>query len=267
MLRSTVLSHKQAFTNAFIGSVLFLLLTCSSFGQSLPKPRFLSDPHPYFKALILPAAKTCRPNARLAYGWMTRDELGRRWDFALVPADCGSNHIKATDRSGAPIQTVFQLHISAPGGNPRNPEILTLYLSDFDELAGPNFKVLYTKSWLSDRWDDIKDFISQITAILKPLIADIKKIIGDAKELWKDIEKLVEDARPLIAMVMGKGESSAAGRKAVARLLVTQAQTLKSGGSLLPHQRLGSALSMAMQQDPNLVKLFADSARTLTKGR
>ena len=134
MLRSTRLSHKQALTTIFTGSVLFLLLVCSSFGQTLNKPRFLSDPHPVFKSLTLPASTTCRPNARLAYGWMARDELGRRWDFALVPVDCAS-HIKATDLSGTPIPTVFQLQVSAPGGNPNHPEVLTLYLSDFDELA------------------------------------------------------------------------------------------------------------------------------------
>jgi hypothetical protein len=275
MVATTSITHKT-FVRVMCSMTLLVLLCCQAFGQSLEPPRILSEPRiqtsePRIqtRALILnPAPTACRPNPRLAYGWMARDAMGRRWDFALVPVDCGPTQIRAVDRSGRfpQIPVTYLLHISAPGGDPRRPQILTLHLSDFNELAGSEFTVLFAKSWLSDRWDEIKDLADKIVGIIKPLIKDLKEIIGDAKELWKDIQQLVRDARPLTAMLMGKAEASALTRKAFARFLAAEAQSLRNK-NLMPHQRLGSSLATAMQQDPHLVMLFADAARTLTKGR
>lgn len=258
------------FTNKLLTTTLLIaasLFSATALAQDseLPVPKIFFEPKPPV-GFEPKSFMTCRPNSQMVMGWVARDTQGRRWDFALMPAiGCAAPTMMGVKSSLiSQMPTVYLLHVTGPGMNPKQPEVLKLYLTDFSELGGPQLQIMVTKSWLGDIWGDIKDAFSDVAKFVKKLSKIIKTLVKDFNEIKSNVEQLVEEAKPLAALLMKN--AGKVDEKVYAHLLVEEAHLMKIG-SLLPHQRLAKALNAAMAKDPRLVEVFVDSARQLAKGR
>jgi len=179
------------------------------------------------------------PQASQIYGWMAKTSEGR-YDFAVFPVrNCMG-------------ETFIQVQVNPPGGNPRNPKKYYLRYSDFREISPHD--PLSSKSFFSDIFEDIKDFVDHLTKEWKAVWSELKKVIKDGSQLWEDVDDLVKDAGNLLNVILKHG-----GQKVAAD--VVQAETksrieIKNGRNVKTYWAWGESMNSACQRNDDLPKVL-----------